>query len=401
LIRTKSTLAATAAAATVLLLAGCSSDKVKTANTNPTGPALTGSPVVLGVISDDSGPTGSSTDSEAVAKAWSDYVNGHGGLNGHPVKVIVKDTQSSSANALQAAHDFIENDHVVAIADNTFQNSAYEKYVDGAKVPVIGLNTGAASFPYLSDANFFTPTPNVLTVLKGLPKAASLLGTKKFSFLYCAEVAACQQAVPIVKGGAEAAGMTAPYSAGFSAASPNYTAQCLAAKQAGVDVLFAGGSVPTANKRVYDDCAKQGYRPLAAFSVSTISQAVLSDPLIEHLVGVTAVLPWFLNQGEGSALFHTVMDSYLPKATSQPVVAAQWAGLQLFGAAAKNVGAAPTATDIYTGLYALKSETLGGLTVPFTFQSGKPVTSGCLFAYRGDKGKLEALNTGLPLCLTP
>jgi branched-chain amino acid transport system substrate-binding protein len=383
----------------MLFLTGCSDDGADASGEPKVSSTLTGTPVVLGVISDDSGANGATGDASETARAWAAYTNANGGLNGHPVKVVVKDTQSSAANALQAAQDLVENEGAIAIADNTFSNTAFAKYATEKKVPVIGMNTGAATTQYLSDPNFFTPTPSVLTVLQGLPKAASLLNKKAFSFLYCAEIAACGQAVPIVEGGAKAAGMTAPYSASFSASSPNYTAQCLAAKKAGVDTLFAGGSVPASNKRVYDDCAKQGYQPLAAFSVSTINQSVIEDDLIPHLVGVTAVRPWFMKDVPGALLFHKVMGDYLPKSTSQPVVAAQWAALQLFAKAAASVGSAPSSEDIYAGLYGFKDETLDGLTVPFTFVKGKPSTSNCIFAYRGDEGELAPLNEGEPICV--
>lgn len=360
---------------------------------------LEGEPIVIGIISDDSGANGTTDDAAETAARWSDFVNENGGIDGHPVRIIVKDTQSTAANALQAARDLVENEGAIVIGDNTFSNTAFAEYASEKKVPVIGMNTGAATTQYLSDPNFFTGTPSVLTVLQGLPKAASMLGSKAFSFLFCAEIAACGEAVPVVEGGAESAGMTMPYSASFSASAPNYTAQCIAAEKAGVDALFAGGSVPAANKRVYDDCAKQGYQPLAAFSVSTFFEEVLDDELIPHLVGVTAVRPWFLEDTPGAQEFHEVMDDYLPSAASQPVVAAIWAALQLIGKAAGEVSDTPTSDDIYNGLYALEEETLEGLTVPFTFVEGEPTTSNCVFAYRGDNGELAALNDGEPICI--
>lgn len=197
-------------------------------------------------------------------------------------------------------------------------------------------------------------------------------------------------------------GIKFAYSAPFSASAPDYTALCLAAKAAGVDALFAGGNVPTANQRVYDDCAQQGYRPLVMHDSSTFALSDLNDTAIQHAVGTTQTIPWFVNDSPGTAEFQQVMGSYLPKANSAPTTALIWAGLQVFSAAAKNiaVGAMPSAAGIYKGLYAFHDETLGGFTVPLTFGPGKTNTNTCAFAYAVTKGKLSMAYGTAPICGT-
>ena len=53
--------------------------------------APTGAPLVIGVISSDSGYGGNNPDVPTTAAAWETYVNAHGGIAGHPVQVIVED----------------------------------------------------------------------------------------------------------------------------------------------------------------------------------------------------------------------------------------------------------------------------------------------------------------------
>jgi branched-chain amino acid transport system substrate-binding protein len=58
-----------------------------------------------------------------------------------------------------------------------------------------------------------------------------------------------------------------------------------------------------------------------------------------------------------------------------------WAGGMLFAAAAKaaNLGDNATAAQVYTGLYALQGDTLGGLAPPLTFHQGQPTSVNCWF----------------------
>jgi branched-chain amino acid transport system substrate-binding protein len=366
-------------------------------------PKLSGAPVVVGIVSTDSGSNGVTADMSTSATRWAKYINAHGGLNLHPVKVIELDDQSSAATALQDVETLIVNDHAIVIADNSFYDASFAKYVDSKKVPVIGLSVGAGEFPYVTDANFYAPSGTVLTSLWGSAKAAALAGGAKLSFLYCAEIPACGQVVPIMQANATSVGMTMPYSAAFSASAPNYTAQCLAAQSAGVDALFAGGANVQSNQRVYDNCATQQYFPVAVGGETTISEAMINDPNIHHIAASSPTLPWFVNQGpkSGSAIFHKVMGSYISKSFSVAGLTSIWTGLQLIAAAAKNVTGKPTSQQIYKGLYALKNETLGGMSVPFSFTKGKPTSVHCVFAYQAVNGKLGMLNGGKPVCQPP
>jgi branched-chain amino acid transport system substrate-binding protein len=366
-------------------------------------PALTGAPVTLGVITDASGSSGSNTSMSETATRWVDYINGHGGIHGRPVKVIVKDSGNNAATALQDAKELVEQDKVVAIGDDTFVNSAYEKYVDGKHIPVISMGAGLTTFTYVEDANFFSPTVNAISVLWGLSKAAALLGKQKFGYLYCAEVTACAQSAPVIEGLVKSVNISMAYSAGFSASAPNYTAQCLAAKGAGTDALLAAGSIPAADQRVYDDCSRQGYQPLAVLALGAISPAVFNDSQIPLAVSISGVQPWFENQGPTFAAMHSTMDDYLQqKSTTPPLVTNHWVGLEMFKQAADAAapGSAVTTADIYRGLYAMKDETLGGAVPPFTILAGKPTSAKCLYAYQSSKGKLSTLNDDKPICQT-
>jgi len=356
-----------------------------------------GAPLVIGVISSDSGYGGTNSDVPTTAADWQTYVNAHGGIAGHPVQVIVENDADNAATALQDAQDLIQNKHAIAIGDSSLTNSAFEKYVDAAKVPVISLNEGDASTQYFTDPNFFTDEATVPAGIWAQSKLAKLSGATKYGFLYCAEDPNCASAVPLTKADAASVGIKLAYQASFSSSAPSYTAQCLAAQQAGVQALFVAGANQSANQRVLDNCASQHYQPAAIAAVGTLGNAAAKDSEIPVEWGYTGTLPWFV-KNSATATFDQVMGSYLPNAISPPLVMGTWTGLQLFAAAAANVGANPTAADIYTGLYALKGNDLGGLTAPLSFKKGVPNQDNCFFVYEIKNGAYTTPEGTTPVC---
>ena len=363
--------------------------------------SASGTPLRLGVISSDSGASGSTQDQSTTVNRWVSYVNSHGGVNGHPVKLFYFDDTDSAATATQNAQTLV-NDHVVAIMDASQTGAAYAPVADAAHVPVISLEGNLSAPSYTKDANLFATSDTVPTLFWNIAKTPALAHEKKLGLLYCSEVAACAQLVPAVTAFAKPLGVTIAYSAGFSGSAPNYTALCLAAKQAGVDSLAPVGPVVAANQRVIDDCAKQGYYPVPQFDGVAIGPTFTSDPAIKKFQGFTNTIPWYVHNSSTKTI-DNVMGSYLPHALVVARVFDDWAGLQVFAAAANKIpaSATPTADDIYTGLYSLHNFTAGGMTVPLTYHKGQPTPILCTFeiGYKNGPHGQYYLPEGLkPVC---
>lgn len=105
--------------------------------------------------------------------------------------------------------------------------------------------------------------------------------------LYAGEVATAAQAVPLQKQFASLVGIKFGYAGKISATAPNYTADCLAAKGAGVDALFPE-EVPS---RVAQDCATQGYKLLYVQAQGAVYSAYKNNPVFDGSVGVIGVAP--------------------------------------------------------------------------------------------------------------
>jgi branched-chain amino acid transport system substrate-binding protein len=353
------------------------------------------------VISSDSGVGGSSADVSTTVHNWVDYTNSHGGINGHPVKLMYNDDGDNAAKAAAAAASLISS-HVLAIMDASFVNNAFQKSVDAARIPVLSLTGSGQSTLYFTDPNFFPNSTTVLANLYAQVYAAKYAGAKTYALLYCAEDPNCAQAVPLTKVYAKAQGVDVNYTASISAGAPNYTAQCLSAKSAPSAAMFIAASNAPAIERVANDCATQDYTPIQITASGTVPDSALTKPGFNknNVYGEVNTFPYFLNTTSATQLFHQVMDSYLAKAQRPTVVAAAWTGMELFATAAAKAGNSPTAQSMYSGLYALNASTLGGLAPPLTYKVGQPANINCFFLIRSQDGKYIAPNGDSATCVT-
>src|ERR1700722_13765356 len=87
-------------------------------------------PIVLGDVCSCTGPEASSVaQTSPTLEAWAKYVTAHGGINGHPVQLIVKDDGYNPTTSLADVQTLVTADHVVALFDNSDVDSSWTSYV--------------------------------------------------------------------------------------------------------------------------------------------------------------------------------------------------------------------------------------------------------------------------------
>src|SRR5215216_3725335 len=126
-------------------------------------PALTGSPIKIGLMSTLSGPQASSGNQGAVvAPAWADWINANGGINGHPVQIFSEDDGGDPAKAQAAEKKLIDSDNVVAIvAGSDTLISVYDADAISKGVAIVG---GTSNGPdWFQKAGMFAPTTDVIS----------------------------------------------------------------------------------------------------------------------------------------------------------------------------------------------------------------------------------------------
>src|SRR4051812_44024663 len=211
-------------AAVSLTLSSCGADSSKgstTKDVDVSNGGLKGDPIVLGFICSCTGPLAPSIGRSAdVIKAWGSWVNNHGGINGHPVKVVTYDDGQTPAKGLAAAKKLVEQDHVQAIVGQmSLVTTSWASYVDGKGVPVVGGQP--VDTPFFTDPNFFASGTTLPLMLLAEVSAAKEAGAKNFGVFYCSETPICAQLPKIFGALGQQAGLKVE-STKISQSAPNY-----------------------------------------------------------------------------------------------------------------------------------------------------------------------------------
>jgi branched-chain amino acid transport system substrate-binding protein len=245
-----------------------------------------------------------------------------------------------------------------------------------------------------ADPNYFPSGTTVIAGIYGYMAATQQAGANSYGVVYCTEIVACKQALPVFQGFAKQLNLRYVSPVGASLAAADYTAQCLVMKNANATGLEPAG--PPA-KKFADDCARQSYHPIYSQGAGSWQNAYLQDPNLDGTTGDTEDVPWFY-KGSQTAKFQAVEGKVLA-ATNYPYnVSTTYAAALLFATALAHAGSNPTAADVYSGLYAMHNETLGGYAPPLTFIKGKATIVPCYFPMRIKNGAFVATNGATPQC---
>lgn len=402
-------LAVAALMASAVAVSACSSSKPATEPTpsksaSRTAPAR-GTPLKVGLICSCSGALGATElVAEEVYKAWAKSVNLAGGIAGHTVQLITEDDAANPGNSISDIQTFISN-HVAAIVDVSLVDSTWASTVEGAKIPVVGGNLTEPTF--YTNPDFF---PEGTTEDAEPVETASIAkdaGASNVGYLYCAEAAVCAQTGDLLSKTLGNYGARLVYKASIAISAPDYTAQCVAARQAGATSLD-NGDADAVFERVATDCNRQGYHPIYLSSGNSY------DPSMPTSVGImdnswysSSDLPFFVSNPAITAM-NAAMNKYYPgvvgKAQLWTGVSSDqvWASGLLLADAVKAGGlkatATPSAAEITNGLAALKDDTLDGLAPPLTFVLGKAHPVDCWFTFRLKDGTPLMANDGKVSC---
>jgi branched-chain amino acid transport system substrate-binding protein len=406
---------ATACAAIALAagVAACGSSSTTTspaASGGAAGSTATGTPIVIGSVGTYSaGPQGAfQAPGGPAIEAWADWVNAHGGINGHPVKLIVKDNQNNQAEAVSLVKELVQQDHVVAFVSNQdgSLNEGYASYLDQEKIPVVGGSVYALE-PWVSDPMFFPEGLTAIQDMSSLAMSAAKLHITKVGSLACAEAAQCAAANGLAKSVFDAAGITDVYGGLVSSTATDYTASCLAAEQKGVNGLIL--LVPTASEGqvIAGDCQRQNYTPSYIIPGEAIGEGYLASAAFNNAFTSAPTLPWF-STSPAMKDFNAAMKEYAPSVNlnsaneQEPLTATDaWVSGLMFQEAVKLSGATgiPTSADILAGLAKFKNETLGGMAAGLTFTNPKNKIESCYFTIQIKSQRFTLPNGATPSCV--
>ncbi|HEX9683542.1 MAG TPA: ABC transporter substrate-binding protein [Acidimicrobiales bacterium] len=335
-------------------------------------------------------------------RIWVAWANSRGGVNGHPIRLLVQDDRADSSRHRALVQEDVEQQEVIAFAQNVLSVAGRGSidYLQDKQVPVVG-HEGGADYVY-DHTMYFTPAPSGDTYaeasLRGMAELALPAGATKLATLTCAEVEdACGSFDRVWNEVATDVGFEPVYRARPSIAQPDYTSQCLSAMEAGAEIIavaFDSASI----RRVASACRRQGYTGLFGIASNTTTPDLASDPNLDGSVIGTQLAPWV---ADTPALreFREAVAQFAPSEQPNPLLLLGWVSGKLFEVAAADLPEPATSQALLAGLWSLDGDDLGGLTHPLAFHEGKPSPRRvCFGSARIDDGTFVAPNGGTLSC---
>ncbi|MBV8957995.1 MAG: ABC transporter substrate-binding protein [Actinobacteria bacterium] len=334
-------------------------------------------PLVIGSVGTWSGLPGQNVVGGLDAlRAWVAATNAKGGLAGHQIKLEVADDGSDPSRHRALVQEFVEQRGVVAFVYNAavFSGFASVDYLQQKRVPVVG---GAGTDPwYTTSSMFFTQViagdVAIEATSASYARSAKAMGMKRAGLVTCSDgVQVCQDTARKAPGYLQKYGMELAYNGQASLATPDFTSNCLAARNAGVELLYLaldGNSY----QRFGRSCASIGYHPKFGIAQPVMLDEVATDPNMQGSPGVSYTFPFFLNTTPAIADFQRTMAQWAPRTKLTGSAILGWSAAKLLEVAATHLSAQPKSSDILEGLWALNGNDLGGLTAPLKFNREKP-----------------------------
>jgi ABC-type branched-subunit amino acid transport system substrate-binding protein len=343
------------------------------------GPVTKKSVIKLGSVGTFSGPVGGLVkDTVTGIRAWAASVNAAGGINGHPVEVLVGDDGGDPARFNSIVQQFVEQQGVVAFLYTTlgFAPNGNNKYLDSKHIFTFATE-GGLEVPY-TDPYVLTPAPSGLTyadvMVLSFGAGMNAKGGVKMASFACSDFGLCDNfdkrwSDPNVL---KKAGFTLVARGRPSLTQPDYTSQCLAAKQAGaeaIEIALDGAAI----RRFASDCARQNYHPKLSSADLVITKDLPGDKNVDGLIIGTKMAPFTDARVPGIAKMLQAFTRFAPGQTPTGGMSYGWLIGNFFQAAAKNLPDNPTLNDVADGVYSIKSNNLDGMTYPITMTRGKPM----------------------------
>ena len=373
----------------------------------PVAPAPAGGPksdLVVGSVGTLSGVAGDLLkDAVQAVQIWTRSINDRGGLNGHKVRLITADDGADPARHRAIVQDLVENKGVIAFVQNQegFAGPSAAEYPTQKRIPVINTES---SQNYVYDSPMYFPvTPSGdqyhAATIAAIAKVALERGLKKLAIVHCVEVpAACGNAADVyARHGAEL-GFKMVYRAQASLTQPDYTAECLNARNAGAEVVAVALDTNSLH-RLAASCARQGFRPLWGSASIQARASMPDDPNFEGAVVGSHTFAWPARDNPARLEFHETFKRYAPGVEPVGGSANGWVAAKTLEAVAANLPEPPTSKFILEGLWSLNGTDLGGLTYPLRFSRDQlPPKFSCGAVVVAEKGRWAAPFGGAVSC---
>ena len=341
-------------------------------------------------------------DAPKAVQAWAQAINEAGGINGRPVRVLVRDDGSDPAKHVAILKELVEEEGVVAFIAHyaPLSGAAGIDYLESKGIPVVGGEPAESwwaspvFFPHTASGEhqFRRQTHSVKQILQQE-------GRHNVGILVCAEAGSCGAAATQWKRFAPEVGVEIVYDASTSVAQPDYTAECLAMRRANVELVLTsldGNSI----RRLAASCERQSFSPIIWLQGGAAQLQMAADPNLDGLRVTSGVYPYYLAGVPGAALMRDEIGSRIGDVDTFNVVTSAYAGAKLLQRAVEGIEGQVTSASIIESLHGFRNVDLGGLIAPVSYPAGADDSNQalCWFLNSIDGGSFDSPNQGAMEC---
>ena len=329
--------------------------------------------IVLGWVGTTSGVLGALLADQAPGvRAWVADANASGRLGNRKVRVIFKDDGGDPGKSAAFVREFVEKDNVVAMfaPQTVLTGQAWVGYLGEKGVPLLGSDGGnpvtdhsSISFQPMAGADIGSPASMVTTFMAVQP------GKTKIALLYCRELNTCHNSGRVVNDYSKKVGINVVYTGENSLAAPDYTADVLAAKNAGAEAVLTYYDHQS-TIRIKQAMDRQGWNvPIIGPKSLAISEFLrLGGGSIDGIYTSATSQPFCCSPATGD--YMQAMQRYAPDSPYGDFGAGAWLTGKMLEKAASAIPGPLTRQSLMEALYNFKGETLGGRVPPLTFPKG-------------------------------
>jgi branched-chain amino acid transport system substrate-binding protein len=355
-------------------------------------------PIIIGSITHLSGPAASGTlPALDGLQIWVKYITANGGLNGHPVKLIVADDNTDSARHRQLTQEMVEQKGVIAFLQQGEALTGASSVPYNTEKGIAVINSSGGNDYYYEAPTYFPIAAHgkefVRASLYNAADYGKARNLTKYGVLACSEAPICDTTDQIAGDSAavKAAGLELVYKVRVSLVQPDFTAECIQARNAGVQILqiaLDGNGVG----RVAASCARQNFKVIPNVFGAIAFDKMKDNPDLDGINVNGNSFPYFVCDDPRTKEYCDAYQRFGPAKVYGIGNTNGWMAGKALERATRNL-TAPTAKAILEGMWTFKNETLGGLVQPLTFTKDQNAPrQACWWPIVLEKGKWTAPN---------
>lgn len=340
-------------------------------------PGVTSTTVTVGQVDDISLPEpGLFKGAEDGVKAYFDYVNSLGGVNGRKLVLDAQDSQFNGGIVTSATGAQIQKDFAL-VGGFSLLDSAEQPLIDLAHMPDIAYPLS----PQLqNDPNVYSPGANSSGIssigfMKYLAKTYPV-AVKHVGILWANATASTQAAEQTFENDMRAEGFTIAYDRGFSPFESSFLSDVVKMKSAGVKLFFSDQMPDNYAATLAQEMQQEDFHPMVIQGAAYSNQLVKLGGAAVNGMYIEQQYALYLGQDAAAVPAVALFDKWVKKADSNANFEIEtvygWASAELFVDALRNAGPDPTRASLVAALNQITDFDAGGLIPPDNPAAGIP-----------------------------